>query len=98
VDYSPFRNAINIALEQSSSSIPIISNLTATGDRAMPKRAVMFTYTSHYLSDFILPQQKAMENLGTTELPGTTLHYRLLGCEMPVLLQEERSQELIASS
>jgi hypothetical protein len=63
IDFSPFRNAVKACLN-APDDIPTINDDTKTTDCALPKNAVMFTYASHYLAEFISLQRKSMELWG----------------------------------
>lgn len=60
-DFSSFRETISTALQQQT---PLLTNEISTSDCAMPKSAIMVTYTSHYMRDLLILQHKAMETWG----------------------------------
>lgn len=61
IDFAPFRKAVAQVLKHPTN--PILDNST-NADCVFPDNAVMFTYSSHYMTDLILIQQRALNSSG----------------------------------
>jgi hypothetical protein len=63
IDYSPFKKLIE-KIVNDTADIEIPTNSSHSLNCVMPKSSIMFTYTTHYLAEFISIQREAMNVWG----------------------------------